>query len=135
MFAQRRNRLMTHFSERIPIVKRRISVQIFLSCRILCCVVWYERNDVSGKPTASIITEMESFDYLPWITAAAGSYETPRHFKGHNPECRSVYAFFWNKVDSLLVQTSQCRFIQQHSGILFISSRQKIKRSVIERTK
>jgi len=25
-FAQRRNRLTTHFSERIPVVKRRISV-------------------------------------------------------------------------------------------------------------
>jgi len=25
-FAQRRNRLMTHFSERIPVVKRRINV-------------------------------------------------------------------------------------------------------------
>jgi len=26
MFAQRRNRLTTHYSERIPVVKRRISV-------------------------------------------------------------------------------------------------------------
>jgi len=27
MFAQRRNRLTTHFSERVPVVKRGISVQ------------------------------------------------------------------------------------------------------------
>jgi len=29
MFAKRRNRLTTHFSERIPVVKRRISVHAF----------------------------------------------------------------------------------------------------------
>ena len=28
-FAQRRNRVTTHFSERIPVVKRRISVYVF----------------------------------------------------------------------------------------------------------
>jgi len=29
-YAQRRNRLKTHFSERIPIVKRRISVCVYM---------------------------------------------------------------------------------------------------------
>jgi len=31
-FAQRRNRLTTHFSERIPAIKRRISVGITCAC-------------------------------------------------------------------------------------------------------
>jgi len=29
MFAQRRNRLTTHFSERIPVVKRRVSISVY----------------------------------------------------------------------------------------------------------
>jgi len=37
-FAQRRNRLTTHFSERIPVVKRRISV---LYIRVLCIFILY----------------------------------------------------------------------------------------------
>jgi len=93
---QRRNRLTTHFSDHISVVKRRISVQIFLSCRILWCVPRYKRIDVSEKPAVSNITEMESFDYLPWITEAAGSSETPGYYKCHNLECRSVYVSFWN---------------------------------------
>jgi len=33
-FVQRRNRLTTHFSERIPVVKRRIGLLEILRCRI-----------------------------------------------------------------------------------------------------
>ena len=38
-FAQRRNRLTTHFSERIPVVKRRISVQSSCSNSMMHCML------------------------------------------------------------------------------------------------
>jgi len=38
-FAQRRSRLTTHFSERIPVVKRRISV--FAPALNMWCVVFF----------------------------------------------------------------------------------------------
>jgi len=43
MFAQRRNRLTTHFSERIPVVKRRISVHFRRRDTLLdeSVIVWH----------------------------------------------------------------------------------------------
>jgi len=42
-FAQRRNSLTTHFSERIPVVKRRISV-------VVVAILYYVlRDDVDGE--------------------------------------------------------------------------------------
>jgi len=47
MFAQRRNRLTTHFSERIPVVKRRITVH--------CIKGWTEaRNGLNAVTNRKI---------------------------------------------------------------------------------
>jgi len=48
-FAQRRNCLTTHFSESVPVVKRRISVCV---CVCVClCVCIYVRIDVQLRGT------------------------------------------------------------------------------------
>jgi len=52
-FAQRRNRLTTHFSESIPVVKRRISV-------LFCC----KRGHVKAYPYAEQKTRTLSATYL-----------------------------------------------------------------------
>jgi len=45
MFAQQLNRLMTHFSERIPVVKRHISVLRFKG---ICCLLLF-KVEVAGS--------------------------------------------------------------------------------------
>ena len=86
-FAQRRNRLTTHFSERIPVVKRRISV---LSC---------SRGSVAstasklGAGRSVVRTSAKGKDYFFSPNVQTGSaygssfpgVERPRHGADHLP--------------------------------------------------
>ena len=62
-FAQRRNRLMTHFSEIIPVVKRRMTVRLNVVIPVRC--VWwgdkYCRFSERKKETPCVSVSLHDF--------------------------------------------------------------------------
>ena len=71
-FARRRNRLTTHFSERIPVVKRRMTVYDHVDWRIV--------NDNSEGLGASVLRLVHEGVYSVWICPVCNLKHGPEFY-------------------------------------------------------
>ena len=90
--AQRRNRLTTHFSESIPVVKRRISVNPLLAVRRY---IRYTRYAGTHRPIAVRSLQPEQAPFSPhppdsFVTEINHSVPLFVHLKTENTECLTV---------------------------------------------
>jgi len=143
-FAQRRNRLTTHFSEHIPVVKRRISLLLGFffsttskSAETLLlsngCRRGFPGGKVAGASSSSYVhlvprLIMSGSVYLQWPTHIYGVYSNevtlPRLFS----KCKVLeYSYVPFSLSGLQVQHGKTRFMQRLSTPVFLNRRAVVR--------
>ena len=109
-FAQRRNRLSTHFSEGIPVVKRRMSV-IHVYTSILKVKVWFMRWPFCLHVFSPFKVFIQLF-YI-WFYSFTWFLRNLLRILRHSGGCANIAVFF-NSLWSIIAVWRECEFVRRN---------------------